>query len=114
MPKLKASEVTIEFVAGESGGVIVFVSARRETRRFALAELGLFDRRKGEMNIQCGLLLSMARGEFPKTGLTGREKQVARLAPSLKESLGIIDNPDLLQRQLLCAKFHGFGQSRSS
>lgn len=93
MPKLTAREVTIEFSAGDSGGIIVVVSARGETRRFALAELGLFDHRKSELNFRGGLLLGMAQGRFPKTGAKGREKQVERLRRSLKSSLGIIDNP---------------------
>ncbi len=93
LPDLLASEVSIEFVAGDSGGVILNVSARKVKHRIALAELGLFDRRKGAMNIQGGLLLGLAQGRRIKTSSQKTAKQFERLRSALKSSLGIKDNP---------------------
>ncbi len=93
LSKLLASEVSITFVAGESGGVILEVSAREVTRRIALAELNLFDRRKGEMNTQGGLLLGLAQGQRIVNANVKTAKQIGRLRVALKSSLGIKDDP---------------------
>jgi hypothetical protein len=93
LPDLLAREVSIEFVAGDSGGVILNVSARKVKHRIALAELGLIDRRKGVMNTQGGLLLGLAQGRRIKTSSQKTAKQFERLRNALKSSLGIKDNP---------------------
>lgn len=94
LPNLSASEVSIEFATGESGGVILNVSARNVTRRLALAELDLFDRRKSEMNEQGGLLLGLAQGRHIKNANDGKtSKQIGRLRKALKSNIGIKDDP---------------------
>lgn len=93
LPNLSANEVSIEFAAGDSGGVILNVMARNVTRRITLAELDLFDRRKGEMNNQGGLLLGLAQGRRIHTASQKTAKQIGRLRKALKTRLGIKDDP---------------------
>lgn len=94
LSNLSANELSIEFVAGESGGVVLNVSARNVKRRLALPELDLFDRRKGEMNIKGNVMLRWAMGErVTADSRKGMPKQIERLRKKLKSQLGIIDNP---------------------
>lgn len=94
MENLTADEVSIAFVAGESGGVLLEVSARENTKRIALTELGLFDRRKGEMNKQGGILLGMSTNRYKPEGKEYQvAKQISRLRDALKYNLGIVDDP---------------------
>lgn len=97
LPNLLASEVSIEFAAGDSGGVILNVTAQKVTRRIALVELDLFDRRKSEMNRRGGVLLGMAKGERVSADIRGMTKHIERLRKTLKSKLGITDNPILHQ-----------------
>jgi hypothetical protein len=100
MPRLSASEVSIAFVAGDSGGVMLEVAARKFTRRITLAELGLFDRRKGDMNMQGVLLLGLAQGQRIKTADQKMAKRIERLRKGLMSALGIKDNPIIYQDDL--------------
>lgn len=93
LPNLSASEVSIEFAAGESGGVILNVSARNVTRRIALADLDLIDHRNGAMNTRCGVMLRWAIDAHVSANKKGMAKRIDRLRKELKERLGIIDNP---------------------
>jgi hypothetical protein len=93
MPNLTASELSIDFVAGDSGMVILEISAKKITKRVALAELDLLDRRKAEMNEQCGILLAMAQKRSVKTADQKTARRVSRLRAAIKTHLGIIDEP---------------------
>lgn len=94
LSNLSASEVSIEFAAGDSGGAILNVTARHVTRRIALAELDLFDRRKGDMNIKGAVMLKWATGErVSADSRKGMPKQIERLRKELKSRLGITDEP---------------------
>jgi len=93
LPNLKATELSIEFVAGDSGTTLLEISARKKTKRVALAELDLFDRRSGEMNEQCGILLAMAQKRRVTTSDAKTARRISRLRAAIKAHLGIIDNP---------------------
>jgi hypothetical protein len=93
MPNLTASELSIVFVAGDSGTTMLAVSARNITKRVALAELDLLDRRKAEMNEQCGMLLAMAQRNFARTSDPKIARRISRLRAALKSALGIVDDP---------------------
>lgn len=93
MSNLNPDEVTLDFAAGESGGVILNISARRQSVRVALAEMDLFDRRKAEMNGQCVLLLGMATGRSVKNPDNAKSKQISRIRKLLKKHLGVNGAP---------------------
>lgn len=94
LENLSASEVNIEFAAGDSGGVVLNVSAREVTRRMTLIEFDLFDHRKANMNTRGVVMLEWAiGGERVSASRRGMPKQIERLRKALKSTLGIIDNP---------------------
>lgn len=93
MSELKPHEIHIDFAAGESGGVILNVSARCQSRRVPLAELGLIDRRNAGMNEQCGLLLGMAQEQTVTTSDNRRAKKVSRIRTLFKTHFGVGDDP---------------------
>ena len=89
MDNLNANELAIEFVAGENGGIVLSITARRVKKRVTLDELDLFDRRKGELNLQGILLLGMASNQTVKNTDTKTSKRISRLRKTLKLNLGI-------------------------
>lgn len=93
MPNLMASEVTIEFTAGELGAVILAISARELSRRIGLLELGLVDRRNGNTDEQGLLLLGMAQTRTVSSTDMKIAKRIERLRDALQLHLGITDNP---------------------
>lgn len=97
MQGLKANEVCIAFVGtkGETGlaaNNLLEVSARRESRRVALAALDLADRRTGGLNSQAAILLGMAEGR-KLTYTSTVAKRVDRLRAALRLHLGLVDDP---------------------
>lgn len=97
MPKLTADEVSIAFVgdkteSGIGANNMLEISARRKTKRVALAEIELVDRRSGTLNRKCGILLGMAQGKrFKYSGPNAME--MSRLRAVLVKHLGINGNP---------------------
>jgi hypothetical protein len=93
MQGLMASELKIEFTAGELGAVILTITARGLSRRIGLLELGLVDRRNGNTNEQGLLLLGMAQKRTLASTETNISKRIERLRDTLRLHLGIKDNP---------------------
>jgi hypothetical protein len=93
LPDLNARELSIEFVAGDSGTALLEISARKKTKRVALAELDLFDRRNGEMNEQAVILLGMAQKRRIQMADEKTARRISRLRTAIKLHLGIIDDP---------------------
>lgn len=97
MPKLLPHEVRITFAGDKlEGGLgannVLEISARNTTRRVPLAELELINRRKGEPNRQCGLLLGMAlKKKISRAG--ENTKGISRLRSTLRTNLGIEGDP---------------------
>ena len=92
MDRLSWNEIQIDFVAGESGSVLLNVSARQKARRIALAELDLINRKNGEMNHQGAVLLALAlRNRLPNSREMPR--RVSRLRDVLKKHFGIDSDP---------------------
>jgi len=95
MVNLSPTEVTIDFAAGDSGSCVLNISARDVTRRVALAEFDLFDRRKAQMNTQGVLLLGMARTRKVSCPNNAKAKQLSRLRTAFRTHLGILADPFL-------------------
>lgn len=97
MKKLDASELTISFVGdhSESGlgaNNMLEISARKETRRVALAALELVDRRSGSVNSQGVVLLGMANTKnLPHSG--ANSAKMKRLRDVFRAHLGIKADP---------------------
>jgi hypothetical protein len=90
---LKPNEVTLEFVAGDSGGLILQVSARTVKKRFALSDFDLLDSRTGDMNQQAGLLLGFSKNKRLKNPNNSTCQKMSRLRKLLKKHLGLTDDP---------------------
>jgi hypothetical protein len=93
MDKLNPSEISIAFVAGDSGGAILEISARKAVRRVSLGEFGLWDGRTGAMNSQAGVLLGMARGLLLQNATPDQQKYVSRIRKEFRKHLGIQTDP---------------------
>ena len=92
MDRLSWNEIQIDFVAGDSGSALLNVSARKVTRRIALAELELINRKTGEMNHQGGVLLALASGHRAQTN-SKMPRRLSRLRTALKKHFGIDSDP---------------------
>ena len=95
MKKLAADELTITFVGDKPesgmGNNMLEISARGETRRVPLAEIGLVDRRSGTLNSQGAILLGMTQ----KNKLAGKNTnsaKIIRLRKALQTYLGVSSN----------------------
>ncbi len=62
-PPLIADDVSITFVAGSEGGLLLEITARGNTRRLPPALLDLVNRTDGSLNAQGGALLALASGK---------------------------------------------------
>lgn len=97
MKNLNANELTVTFVGDKSetelgANNMMDISARKETRRVALATLELVDRRRGGANSKGLILLGMAQ----KKTLLRTEKNAAtmtRLRKVFRDHLGISTDP---------------------
>lgn len=98
MTALNPGEVTIEFVAGDAGRPLLSISARGQTRRVGLVEIGLEDRRKGVTNKLGILLLGMAQGRNVDSATGARVQQISRLRRRLQLHLGLVANPFLTHK----------------
>lgn len=97
MQKLTADEVSIAFVgdkteSGVAANNMLEISARAETRRVALAALGLVNRRSGRLNSQCAILVGMAQKKNPIRTEPNAAK-ITRLRRVFRTHLGIIGDP---------------------
>ncbi len=96
MENLDASELTITFVGDKSDGLgannMLEITARKETRRIALAALALVDRRGGSANSQGVILLGMAlKKKLTYTGANAAKMK--RLRDMFRSHLGISGDP---------------------
>nr|SPS05761.1 protein of unknown function [Candidatus Nitrotoga fabula] len=96
MEKLTADDVTITFVGDKNvsgmGNNMLEISARGVTKRVALAEIGLVDRRGNALNLQGAILLGMAQNmKLPSN--QKNIKKISRLRAILRDHLGIQDDP---------------------
>lgn len=97
MDNLVANELTIAFVGDQSesglgANNMLEITARQETRRIALAALGLVDRRQGTLNSQGVILLGMAQ----KKKLMNSENnavKVKRLRDVFRQYFGVKNDP---------------------
>jgi hypothetical protein len=97
MEKLTADELSITFVGdtSESGlgaNNILEVSARGATRRVAVAEFDLMNRRGGSLNSQGAVLLGMAQKKW-LTYTVPNATKIARLRKVLREHIGVNGDP---------------------
>ena len=98
LDNLHPSEIAISIVGdisegGLTGNGILEISARGVTRRLALAEFGLVDRRSGALNKQAAVLLGLAKGQKI---LRSEEKHAAtmtRLRGEFRDRLGVTVDP---------------------
>jgi hypothetical protein len=105
MTELKAIEITIAFVGDKSehgiGANNMFeISARGETRRVAIAALGLVNRQRGILNGEGLTLLGMARKEKLTTARKGASAKIKRLRAVLRTHLGICGDPFTNHRKI--------------
>lgn len=93
MENLRASEVTIRFVPGGQLDIL----ARGELRRFGYGELDLANRNKNEepLNKPGDMLFLAAKGRLKRISSTvpGNRKAISQLRSTLKNLLGLVDNP---------------------
>lgn len=90
MPSLNPAELKVEIAAGDSGGIVLNISARGTSRRVSLGEIELFDKRKAEPNEQFGVLLGLStKRPVPKS----KEKAVSNIRGIFKRNLGISADP---------------------
>jgi hypothetical protein len=102
MKNLIAEEVTIAFVgerfeAGFGANNMLQITARGTSIRVALAAIDLVDRRRGTLNSQGAILLSMIQG-LKLNSSSANVAKIARLRVVFKKHLGI-DNPFYIYRQ---------------
>ena len=96
MTNLTANELRIIFVDNQDGSGLgansmLEVSARGETRRLALVELGLAKRRGAGPNGEGAMLSAIAKKiKVPKT--VANEKKVSRLKSAISQRLGVVGN----------------------
>jgi hypothetical protein len=94
LENLKPNEIKLEFVAGNNDSLIMQITARDVCRRYALAELGLIDRRTGDMNEQAQILLGYFAQK--RKALISNEvtpQKITRIRNIFKIYLGLKDNP---------------------
>ena len=97
MQKLVAEELSIAFVGdrAESGlgaNNMLELSARKQTRRVALATLQFVDRRKGGLNSQGAILLGITRGKR-LTYTPSNATKMKRLRDALRKHIGLTGDP---------------------
>lgn len=104
MPKLRASELTIAFVGdkpehGVGANNMLEISARKKTKRVALAALDLVNRQRGILNGEGIILLGMARKAKLTAARKGASAKIKRLRAVFRTHLGICDDPFTLHRK---------------
>jgi hypothetical protein len=123
MKNLTSDELSITFVGdkAESGlapNNILEISARNESRRFTLGELGLVDLRSGSVNSQGIAPLGMAQ-RLNILNNAKNAKKMSRLRVTIRKKLGVKDNPfDRLPNsgwtpRFLVADKRGLGDERA-
>ena len=98
MEKLHPSEIKIALVgdksdSGLSGNNMLEISARGETRRLALAEFGLVDRRNGVLTKQAAVLVGLAHGKQFRRNVEKNSATMMRLRKTFRERLGVTADP---------------------
>jgi hypothetical protein len=97
MRNLTFDELNISFVgdkleSGLGSNNMLEISARNQSRRIALGEFDLVDRRTGNLNSQAAILLGMARKQSPP--LNGKNSaKMSRLRKVLCINFGIKGDP---------------------
>jgi hypothetical protein len=98
MENLRSDELKMTFVgdrqeSGLTGNNMIEISARGTSRRVALGEFDLVDRRGGALNQQAAVLVGLAGGD---TFFRSEEKNsaiIARLRKVIQKHLGVIGDP---------------------
>lgn len=98
LENLHPSEISITFVgdsseSGLSGNNMLEISARSVTRRIALAEFGLLDRRTGSLTKQAAVLVGLAHGERFYRKEEKNSAIMTRLRAEIRNRLGVKANP---------------------
>lgn len=91
-PPLTADEVSIAFVAGSEGGLLLEITARGNTRRLPPALLDLVNRTNGSLNTEGAALLDLAGGRRI-LHTDAKAAVIKRLRKALKKPLGIVSDP---------------------
>lgn len=97
MEKLTANELSLTFVGDKSENAIgsnslMEISARGQTKRVALAALGLIDLHSRKFNSQCMVLLGMTQHKHLPSS-EANKKKISRLRKLFSEHLGVADDP---------------------
>ena len=99
MEKLHPSEIAITIVgdtyeSGLTGNNMLEISAREVTRRIAVAEFGLVDRRTGSLNQQAAVLVGFAHGaKVTRTNNEAHAATMKRLRAEFRNRIGINADP---------------------
>lgn len=95
---LRPEEITISIVgdaaeSGLAGNSMLEISARGITRRLALAQFGLVDRRSGELNRQAAVLVGLAHGKKILRSVEKHAATMTRLRSEFRNRLGVKADP---------------------
>lgn len=98
MENLRPDELAIAFVGdiseqGMAGNSMLEITARKVTRRLALAEFNLVDRRSGVLNQQAGVLIGLAQGLKVTRSNEKLAATMKRLRDVFRVHLGINTDP---------------------
>lgn len=98
MDDLRPNEIAIAIVgdvsdAGLTGNGLLEISARGVTRRLALAEFGLVDRRSGALNKQAAVLVGLAQGAKILRSEEKHAATMARLRAEFRDRMGVKADP---------------------
>ena len=98
MDDLRPNEIAITIVgdvsdAGLTGNDLLEISARGVTRRLALAEFGLVDRRSGALNKQAAVLVGLAQGAKILRSEEKHAATMARLRTEFRNRMGVKADP---------------------
>lgn len=98
MDDLRPNEIAIAIVgdvsdAGLTGNGLLEISARGVTRRLALAEFGLLDRRSGALNKQAAVLVGLAQGAKISRSEEKHAATMARLRAEFRDRMGVKADP---------------------
>lgn len=98
MDDLRPNEIAIAIVgdvsdAGLTGNGLLEISARGVTRRLALAEFGLVDRRSGALNKQAAVLVGLTQGAKILRSEEKHAATMARLRAEFRDRMGVKADP---------------------
>lgn len=98
MESLRPAEISIALVgdtseSGLAGNNMLEISARKVTRRIAVAEFGLVDRRTGALNQHAAVLVGFAHGERISRTKEAHAATMKRLRAEFRNRLGLESDP---------------------